>query len=115
MLPKYKDIVDLLKKGSTIEAQEKIMELREAAIELQEENIELKQQVKELNEILEKKNNMKFLTPFYYAEGDDVPHCPRCWEVDHKAVHLPAPFNSGSGPSYTCPECDTSIVHPRRS
>ena len=25
MLPKYKDIIDLIKKGSTIEAQEKIM------------------------------------------------------------------------------------------
>ena len=35
MLPKYRDIVDLLKKGSTLEAQEQIMRLREGALELQ--------------------------------------------------------------------------------
>jgi hypothetical protein len=46
MLPKYKDIVELLKKGSTIEAQEQIMNLREGALELQEENHELKQKNK---------------------------------------------------------------------
>lgn len=37
--PNYKDIIELIKKGSTIEAQEKIMELREGALALQEENI----------------------------------------------------------------------------
>lgn len=42
-MPSYKDIVDLIKKGATIEAQEKIMELREAAVELQDENISLRQ------------------------------------------------------------------------
>lgn len=34
MLPKYKDITELIKKGATVEALEKIMELREAALEL---------------------------------------------------------------------------------
>ncbi len=47
-LPNYKDIVELLKKRATIEAQEKIMELREAALALQEENISLKNQVMDL-------------------------------------------------------------------
>jgi len=28
MLPRYKDIAELVKKGATVEAQEKIMELR---------------------------------------------------------------------------------------
>ncbi len=36
-LPRYKEIVELVKKGATLEAQEKIIELREAALELQEE------------------------------------------------------------------------------
>ena len=39
MLPTYTEIVDLIKKGSTIAAQEKIIELREAAITLQEDNL----------------------------------------------------------------------------
>jgi len=46
MIPTYKEIIELIKKGATIEAQEKIMELRESAIELQSENIELKQKSK---------------------------------------------------------------------
>ena len=32
-LPDYKAIIELFKKGSTIEAQEKIMELRESVVE----------------------------------------------------------------------------------
>ena len=46
-IPRYSDIVDLIKKGATLEAQEKIIELREAALELQEENIRLKEELSE--------------------------------------------------------------------
>jgi len=72
MIPTYKEIIELIKKGATIEAQEKIMELRESAIELQSENIELKQKVRDLEEIINKKLSMKFDSPFYYAEGDKI-------------------------------------------
>ena len=41
-IPSYKEIADLFKKGATLEAQEKIMELREAALACREENISLK-------------------------------------------------------------------------
>jgi hypothetical protein len=37
-LPSYKDIIELVKTGATIDAQERIMALRQAALELQEEN-----------------------------------------------------------------------------
>jgi len=57
MLPRYKDIVELMKKGSTLEAQEQIMSLREGAIELQEENIELKSKVRELEAQLKAKED----------------------------------------------------------
>ena len=109
MIPKYSDIVDLIKKGSTVEAQEKIMELREAAIELQEENLDLKQKVSKLEELVNKKKSMGFRAPFYYVEDDEIPFCPRCWEVENKAVHFPPPFNSSRGLSYTCVECNSNI------
>ena len=35
-LPAYKDIIELIKKGATVEAQEKIMEPRETALSLRE-------------------------------------------------------------------------------
>ncbi len=38
-LPNYGDIVELIKKGATLEAQEKIMELRDGALDLQEQNL----------------------------------------------------------------------------
>jgi hypothetical protein len=60
LLPNYKDIVDLLKKGSTIEAQEKIMELREGALALQEENLNLKGRIQELETDLKKKNEIQW-------------------------------------------------------
>ena len=44
-LPKFNEIIELIKKGSTIEAQEKIMELRHAMMDLQEENLALREQV----------------------------------------------------------------------
>jgi hypothetical protein len=44
-LPSYKEIIDLIRKDVTYEAQVKIMELRETNLSLQEENISLKQTI----------------------------------------------------------------------
>lgn len=113
MIPKYKEIVDLIKKGSTLEAQEKIMELREAVVELQDENSELKQQIKVLEDKNTFSDSLRFESPFYFAEGDEVPFCPKCWEADKKALHLPPPLNVMAGPRYDCVECESTYIHPR--
>ncbi len=44
-IPNIKEIFDLIKKGATLEAQQKIVELKENMISLQEENIKLKEKV----------------------------------------------------------------------
>jgi hypothetical protein len=113
MIPKYNDIVALIKKGSTLEAQEKIMELREAVLELQEENTEQRRRIEALEQQLAFHKALRFDSPFYYAEGDSVPFCPRCWEADKKAVHLPPPQELMSGTRYDCIECDKMYIHPR--
>lgn len=113
MIPRYQDIVELLKKGSTLEAQEKIMELREAVIELQDENADLKRNVKELEEKLRFRSSLTFRSPFYFAERDEVPYCPKCWEADKKAIHLLPPVNVVAGMRYDCAQCKSHIVHPR--
>jgi hypothetical protein len=85
MLPNYKDIIDLVKKGSTLEAQEKIMELREAAISQQEENIELRQRVKALEEQLALRAKVLWEAPYYWTEEDqkrDGPFCQSCYDKD---------------------------------
>lgn len=61
-LPDYKSIVDLVKKGATLEAQELVMELREAALELREqnhalreENADLKREIQQLQAAVQAK------------------------------------------------------------
>jgi len=91
LLPNYKDIVDLLKKGSTIEAQEKIMELREGALALQEENLNLKGRIQELETDLKKKNEIQWESPFYWTIAGDSkegPFCQKCYDSESKLIRL---------------------------
>ena len=90
-IPSYKEIVDLIKKGATFEAQEQIMALREATIELQEENFSLREKVKVLEEQQKIKTQAQFDGSVYWlAEGTGRtgPFCQRCFDVDQKLVRL---------------------------
>ena len=85
-LPSYSQIVELIKKGATLEAQEQIMQLREAAIKLQEENVALREENKKLHEDKEIAANLEF---------EDHVYCPSLWELSPKipfssrrAVHI---------------------------
>jgi hypothetical protein len=91
VLPRYKDIVDLIKKGSTLEAQEQIMALRESALELQEENIELKEKIKELEKSVRLKGSTKFENGAYWiidANQKDGPFCQQCFDSDGLLMRL---------------------------
>ena len=91
MIPKYKDIVDLMKKGATVEAQEKIMELREGALELQEENFDLKEQVRTLEKALSEKATLHYEAPFYWkinGSDRDGPFCQQCNDNSDKQIRL---------------------------
>jgi len=107
-IPNYKDIVELLKKGLTIEAQEKIMELREAAMELQEQNLALRERVVALESELKQSKNLKFDGGLYYMHGDPDPFCPLCYERDKKLIHL---VKNGQQEGYwpSCLVCNESF------
>src|SRR5437870_5116781 len=94
-LPSYNQIVDLIKKGATIEAQERIMELRGAAVDLQGENLRLTQELRDANgkiaqleEKLAERTKLRHEPPVYYREGDNIPFCQVCLERDDKLSHL---------------------------
>jgi hypothetical protein len=109
-LPKYKDIIELVKKGSTIEAQEKILELREAAIELQEDNIELKEEIASLKSQLKNKAEMEFNGHVYYRNSDgerEGPFCPHCFDVHTKIVRIHPVEYAYSNPEWQCKSCES--------
>jgi len=106
-LPSYKDIVSLIKKGATIEAQEQVMILREAALDLQEQNIALREEISGLKTKLDLSIKMEFRKPFYYQQEDPHPYCPKCWETQSLSVHVCGPFSArGTRAYHRCPECD---------
>jgi len=116
-LPTYKEIIDLVKKGATFEAQEKIMALREAALELQEENLDLKEEVKTLRQQLELKAKVKFDKNVYWLDDKgktDGPFCQRCYDVDKKLLRLQPKKSVLESGTYVegakCMECKSEYV-----
>lgn len=90
-LPTYKDIVDLLKKGATVEAQEQIIALREGALLLQEENFGLREKVRSLEESLRIKGQLTFDGASYWLNDGsktDGPFCQHCYDTGGKFVRL---------------------------
>lgn len=105
-LPTYKDIVDLIKKGATIEAQEKIMELREAALGLQEENFTLREKIRALEDELRVKQQLTFERTAYWLDNGhtkDGPFCQRCHDVQKILVRL-----QNYGTDWFCVACKQS-------
>jgi len=107
-LPKYKDIIELIKTGATIEAQEKIMELRQSALDLQEENIELR------NRILELEAKLRELECF---NGEPCPRCRKpTWIVEKSEPDPMFGDVGGVRRTYTCTNCgltESTIVTPK--
>jgi len=97
MLPRYKDIVELLKKGSTIEAQEQIMSLREGALELQEENHELKNKIRELELKLKNVNDWSIEKEKYALVSP--------WGGAAQVYAMLKEHSDGEAPHYLCSNC----------
>ncbi len=102
-----KEISDLIQKLGNQELYRKILDLQGEIINLTGENHTLKEENQELKRSLKLSKEMTFKQPFYYAEGDQVPFCPKCWEVDKIAVHMMTGTRlEGRTPHY-CPHCKT--------
>lgn len=91
-IPSYKDIKDLVMKGLTIEAQEKIIELREAALALQEENLALKDRIRALEDEAKLRAAMTWEKPYYWRQMEngqkDGPYCQGCYDKDQRLARL---------------------------
>ncbi len=57
---------------------------------------------------------MTFKAPFWYRDADNVPHCPRCWEVDGTAIHLQGPIRVVAGKRFDCAQCRNFFITDRK-
>jgi hypothetical protein len=109
-IPRYQDIIDLLKSGLTLEAREKIMQLREAAMALQEENLGLKQKLKQFETNAGQMRDMHFEKGVYWLrtptdDGTNLegPFCQVCQDKDLRPVRLHRNTTPGGG--WFCAVC----------
>jgi len=107
-IPSYKDILELIKAGATIEAQEKIMELRQSALDIQEENIDLR------NRILDLETRVRELECF---DGEPCPRCRKLtWIVEKSEPDPKFGDLGGIRRTYKCTDCgltESTIVTPK--
>lgn len=109
-----KDVVRFVQSLDNIELTTKIIALQTDILRMQEENSSLKSEVSELHAKLKFSQTLDFNPPFYLAESDPYPYCPRCWESEGKAIHLSFPRESENWNTYRCPECKGLVEAPRK-
>ena len=104
-----KEIADLVKKMGNIDLYKQIVELEGQIINLSRENHQLKVKLHDLEKRVQEEQVMTFRKPFFYKDNDEEPYCPKCWEADHKAIHLDGPKEYTEGTCYLCLECKTTF------
>jgi len=106
-----KDIYELVKKGATIELQEKLMQFREEAMDLQEENLKLRNRIQELEEEASKRDELLFDGEVYWRKksngSNDGPFCQKCYDTKGQLVRLQDAKRFVAHRDWLCFECTT--------
>ena len=108
VIDRVKEVADLVKKTGDIDLYRKIVHAEGEVIDLSYQLRSAEERIKELESALKFAGALTFKAPFYFAEGDAVPYCQRCWEVDKCAVHMTNTNTNGSGAFYHCSQCKTT-------
>lgn len=114
-----KQIAELVKKYNDLELTKRIVDLQNQVFDVQQERLELAKELADLKAQLDLRQKMHMRGPdnYYFAEGDDVPFCPVCWERDHNAIHLSPSYESPYTGSITrtCRVCRQEYFEKRGS
>ena len=104
-----KEIIDLVKKGATSEAQEKIMELRAELLLYREENQKLKKEIERLSNELDIKQKLVFRNGVYWLKKDDGskdgPFCIICYDDKNRLIRLTSKKAAYMNPWWECQKC----------
>lgn len=93
-------IAAIAKRLKNYELTEQVADLRGMLMELLAENTQLKADLVEAQQNSDFAKKAIFKDGKYWLNGDDIPFCQRCWEVDHNMVHL----EKTTYGYYICPE-----------
>jgi hypothetical protein len=107
-----KNISEIIKKYNDLELMKQIVALQTEVFDLQTENLDLKKQIARINE----REKMIRREPhgYYYKDGEEVPHCAKCWENDGKLITLPATADHGSFVGRRCRVCNHLYIEGRK-
>ena len=108
-----KNISELIKKYNDLDLMKQIVDLQQEVFDLKMENLQLKEQIAKLSS----KEKMVRREPhgYYYKDGEDVPHCPKCWEGEGRAVTLPKSDKHGMYIGRRCRVCNYLHVESQSS
>jgi len=110
-----KDVAILVQKADNIDLVKHVLALQTQVQDMMDENRILKSRVEELEQLLVFSKSLKFREPFYFAENDNTPLCPRCWEATKKALHVVSIFKGDNEDRWDCPECKTMYLTANRA
>jgi hypothetical protein len=82
------DILKLVNKAQNADLYKQIGEWIEKVLDLQKRNDELTMERNQLREQARFKGVLERVNGHTFVQGDDEEICPRCAEVDSRAVHL---------------------------
>lgn len=111
ILETAREVATLVQKLDNIELVKEVLALQGQIHEVVEENRALKQTAADLEALLRFSKGLVHRYSVYFAEGDPMPLCPKCWEVERRAVHLvrgnPVPERLGrrAGYFWNCFHC----------
>lgn len=107
-LSTLKQIREVIKKCEDRDLVRLLLALQGEVFELHSANLKLDAELTNLKRLLDLHKEMHMRPPFnyYFQKDDDRPFCPRCWESDGKAIHLPAPEQSSAGTRRVCRICE---------
>ena len=124
-----KDIVDLVQRGATSEAEKRIVALRVAAMTAQLEIATLKERIDRLERELQVRETLSFDGTYYWMGAEharDGPFCPTCYDTEHLTMRLQyktveeidyetGDSRLGSQFYFKCPRCSMKLQSPPRS
>jgi hypothetical protein len=81
-----KELIDLARKGATIELELRLVQMQERELELREEIVKLKSELSDLKNQASVNQNIEMNNGMYFLEGKH--YCQACYDSSKKLIYL---------------------------